>query len=173
MSARSLALVGPVRLRLGLHLGEAGVVVRELVEVGPRDLRRHDDVIAGHVRFRIARAVLELDVHPHPELLEPGPRSVPVDADPLTRGTRLVEGKACVRSQALNTRCPTGPPRRGTPSPAPPNKSCRVRHTADSECGGRRQVSTSTSWASSPLLRPCPCRQPGERIAAGMSCPPT
>jgi hypothetical protein len=37
-----------------------------------------------------------------------------------------------------------------------PNKSCRVGDTADSECGGRRQVSTSCSWASSPAERPCP-----------------
>jgi hypothetical protein len=53
-----------------------------------------------------------------------------------------------------------------------PNKSCRVRHTADLECGGRRQVSTCFSRASSPAERPCPCRLPGELIAAGMSCPP-
>src|SRR5689334_7167676 len=138
MSARSLALAGPVRLRL--HLGKAGVVARELVEVGPRDLRRHDDVIAGHVRFRIARAMLELDVHPHPELLEPGPRSVPVDSDPLTRGTRLVEGKACVRSQALNTRCPTGPPRRGTLSPAPPKPELNyLRPWCGQRTGGKHR----------------------------------
>ena len=38
--------------------------------------------------------------------------------------------------------------------------------------GGRRQVSTCSSWALSPMQRPCPCRLPGELIAAGMSCPP-
>ena len=40
----------------------------------------------------------------------------------------------------------------------PPNKSCRVRRTADSGCGGRRQVSTLFPRASSPDERLCPCR---------------
>jgi hypothetical protein len=62
----------------------------------PRDLRRHRDIVIGHIRLRITRAVLELDVHPLPELPEIERRSVPVDADPLTRGTGLIEGKAVV-----------------------------------------------------------------------------
>jgi hypothetical protein len=69
MSARSLARRGPVR-HLGFRLRKPRVIVRELIEVGPRDLRRHDDVIAGHIRLQSARAVLKLDVHPHPEPLE-------------------------------------------------------------------------------------------------------
>jgi hypothetical protein len=48
------------------------------------------------------------------------------------------------------------------PLPEDPNKSCRVRRTADLMVSGRRQVSTFGSWASSPGERPCPCRQPGE-----------
>jgi transposase len=39
-----------------------------------------------------------------------------------------------------------------------PNKSCRVRHTADSVSGGRRQVSTVCPWVVSPGERSCPCR---------------
>jgi hypothetical protein len=39
-----------------------------------------------------------------------------------------------------------------------PNKSCRVRYTADSVPGGRRQVSTFVPRASSPAERSCPCR---------------
>src|SRR5215467_6823298 len=82
---RSFVLGVPFRLRLclGLHLGKAGVVVRELVQVGPRDLRRHDDVVVGDIRLRIARAMLELHVHSHPELLEIKRRGAPVDADPF------------------------------------------------------------------------------------------
>ena len=38
--------------------------------------------------------MLELDVHPHPELLEIKRRRVPVHADPLTRGAGLLEGEA-------------------------------------------------------------------------------
>jgi hypothetical protein len=93
---RSLALGVPVRLRLrlGLHLGEAGVVIRELVQVGPRNLRRHDDVIASDIRLRITRAMLEFHVHPHPELLEIKRRGAPFDADPLTRGAGLIGGEA-------------------------------------------------------------------------------
>jgi len=33
-------------------------------------------------------------------------------------------------------------------------------------------VSTASPWAWSPAQRLCPCRCPGELIAAGMSCPP-
>src|ERR1035441_4496290 len=91
---RSVAGRGAVRLRLGFHLRKARVVVRELVEVRPRDLRRHGDIVIGHIRLRITRAVLELDVHPLPELLEIERRSVPVDADPFARGAGIIEGKA-------------------------------------------------------------------------------
>ena len=97
---RSLRRLGPVRLRLGFHLRQPGVVVGELIEVGPRDLRRHDDVVAGDIGLRIAGAVLKLDVHPHPELLEAERGTIPVDTDPLTRSAGLVEGEVCVRTHA-------------------------------------------------------------------------
>jgi len=92
---RSLALGGPLRLPFcfGLHLGKAGVVIRKLVEVGSGDLRRHECVIAGDIRLGIARAMLELHVHPHPELLEIKWRGGPVQADPLTRGAGLVKSE--------------------------------------------------------------------------------
>src|ERR1700692_3138993 len=65
-SAWLLAMRGPVGLGLGLHHRQAGVIVRELVEVRARDLRGPRDVVVGDVRLDILRAVLELDVHPHP-----------------------------------------------------------------------------------------------------------
>ena len=92
-----------LRLRLGFHLRKASVIVRELVEVRPGDLRRHGDVVIGHIGLRIARAVLELDVHPFPELLQIERRRVPVNADPLARGAGLIEGKARVSCHAVNT----------------------------------------------------------------------
>src|SRR5271169_763717 len=103
--AASVTRRGAVRLRLRFcfHLRKAGVIVRELVEVRPGDLRRHGDIVTGHIRLRITRAVLELDVHPLPELLEIERRSVPVNADPLARGAGLTEGKARVRCHAVNT----------------------------------------------------------------------
>ena len=103
--ARLLLRRGPVRLRLRFHLREAGVVVGELIEVGPRDLRRHDDVIVGDIGRRVARAVLKLDVHPHPELLEAERGSIPVDADPQAGGAGLLESEGCARTHAANTRC--------------------------------------------------------------------
>jgi len=62
--------------------------------VRPGDLRRHGDVVIGHIGLRVTRAVLELDVHPLPELLEIERRSVPVDAERLARGAGLIGGKA-------------------------------------------------------------------------------
>jgi hypothetical protein len=91
---RSITRRCAARLRLSFHLREAGVIVRKLVEVRTRDLRRHCDIVIGHIGLRITRAVLEFDVHPLPELLEIERRSVPVDADPLARGAGLIEGKA-------------------------------------------------------------------------------
>jgi hypothetical protein len=56
MSAQLLVRSGHVRLclRLGIHLHEPGLEVRELIEVGSGDLRRHNDVNVGRIRHRIA-----------------------------------------------------------------------------------------------------------------------
>ena len=113
LRCRSVTRLGLVRLRLGFHLRKTGVVVRELVEMRPRDLRRHGDIVTGHIRLRIPRAMLELDVHPLPELLQIERRSAPVDADPLARSAGLIEGKTRVRSHAVNTTVWTVPPVHG------------------------------------------------------------
>jgi hypothetical protein len=59
--------------------------------VRERDLAGDDRVVAGHVRLRVVRAVLELDVHAGPELFEV--ETAPVDSDriahvPGLRGRR-------------------------------------------------------------------------------------
>ena len=84
-----LALRSPVGLRLRLHNGKAGVVVRMLVQVCSGDLRGHGHVVIGDVGLEIMGAVLELDVHPHSELLEIKPGYRPVNSDPLASSTRL------------------------------------------------------------------------------------
>src|ERR1035441_1817583 len=91
---RLLAVRRPVGLGVGLHCRQAGVVIRELVKVRPRDLGGHRDVVVGDVRLGILRAVLELDVHPHVQLLDVEPPSGPVDADPFARRARLLGGEA-------------------------------------------------------------------------------
>ena len=57
-----LALRGPVGLGVGLHHGQARVVVREFVQVRPRDLGSQDHVVVSDVRLWIPGAVLELDI---------------------------------------------------------------------------------------------------------------
>src|ERR1019366_2919609 len=69
-----LVLRVPVGLRLCLHDGQARVVVRELVQMRSSDLRGHGHVVVGDVGLDIMGAMLELDVHPHPELLNIKPR---------------------------------------------------------------------------------------------------
>src|SRR5262245_22264020 len=81
-------LRGPEALRLALHRFQAGVVVRELLRVGERDLAGHDRIIVRDIRLWIVRAVLELDIHSRAELLEIEPR--PVDADRVTDAARLL-----------------------------------------------------------------------------------
>ena len=52
-----LRLHSPVGVGVGLHHGQASVVVRELVQVGSCDLGGRCHVVVGDVRLRIARAV--------------------------------------------------------------------------------------------------------------------
>ena len=52
-----------------------------------RALARDDRVVSGDVGLRIVRAVLELHVHPGPELLEV--EALPVDADRVADALRL------------------------------------------------------------------------------------
>ena len=103
--ARSLALGGPVRLRLGFHLGEPGVVVRELVEVARAIFAVM--MTSSRVQFVSGRqAMPDPDVYFDPQRPEAERGSIPVDADPLTRGAGLLEGEACVRTHALDDKCP-------------------------------------------------------------------
>src|SRR3954463_13088189 len=75
---------------LAFHHREAVVVVRQLLEVSPRDLRGGGRVVVGDVRLRVPPPVLELDLHAAPELLNAERRGVPVDADRRSRLTRLL-----------------------------------------------------------------------------------
>jgi hypothetical protein len=59
-----------------------------------RDLAGRDRIVTGHVRRRIMKAVLELDVHPPPELVDVERRRVPVDPDLLTDPPRFLGGEA-------------------------------------------------------------------------------
>src|SRR5512133_502430 len=88
MSETSPLLSFPVTLGLSLHALEAFVVVRELLHVRERDLAGDDRVVAGHVGLRIVTAVLELDIHPHPELLEV--EAAPVDSDRVAHAPCLL-----------------------------------------------------------------------------------
>src|SRR5262249_52611144 len=72
-------LVRPVPLGLSLHPLETLVVVGELLHDRECELARGAPIVRCPVRLRVVRAVLELDVHACPELLEVEP--VPVDAD--------------------------------------------------------------------------------------------
>ena len=65
---------GPVALRLGFHLCEAGVVSGELVQVGPRDLAGCGFVVIADVRRWVASPVLEFDLQPDAEQLNVEPR---------------------------------------------------------------------------------------------------
>ena len=58
--------------------------------MGSRDLRRHGCVVIGDVGLEIPGAMLELDIHPHPKLLDVERRRYPVDPDPLAGRTRLL-----------------------------------------------------------------------------------
>ena len=106
------------------HLRKAGVVVRELIQVGPRDLRRHDDVIASDIRLRIARAVLELHVHPHRNCSTSNgaePQSTPIRSPGVRAWSRVsVNGKSCPHGKSLDSA-------RGWPAPAaapPAQRAC-------------------------------------------------
>ena len=86
-----------------LHPLEPRVVVGKLVQMGKRDLARHDGIVIGHVRQRVVATVLQLDVHPAAELLEVEGRRVPVDADLGADAPGIVSGevRACRPSSLL------------------------------------------------------------------------
>src|SRR5690349_16407876 len=75
----------PEGFRLLFHLREPRVVVRELVQMGERDLAGEEQVVAGHVGRGIAPAVLQLHLHAAAEFLQ-------VDAGPVD--PELVAGLA-------------------------------------------------------------------------------
>ena len=80
-------------LRLGLHDGQAGVIVRELVEMRPRDLRGRPRVVVSNVGLKILSSVLELDVHPYPNCSTSNSDVTQFDADPLAGHTGLLSRK--------------------------------------------------------------------------------
>jgi hypothetical protein len=62
--------------------------------VRERDLPGGQRVVVRHVRLRVTRPVLELDVHPHAELLDVERRCHPVDPEPLADPVRLFSTEA-------------------------------------------------------------------------------
>jgi len=81
---------GPVTLGFALHLREARVIVRKLVQMRERDLARRDLVVVRDVCRGVVTAVLELHREAHPKLLDVESRGVPVDANRLADPTRSV-----------------------------------------------------------------------------------
>ena len=76
--------------RFALQDGQAGVVVRELRQVGQRDLAGDDRVVPADVGLRVPGPMLELHAEPHPELLEVAPQRLEVDPELDRKGTRLI-----------------------------------------------------------------------------------
>jgi hypothetical protein len=66
--------------------------------MGERDLAGHERVVARHVREQVVQAVLELDVHSAPALVDVEWCRRPVDSDLLADLPRLVGGESFVRS---------------------------------------------------------------------------
>src|SRR5262249_25170677 len=57
-------------------------------------------VVVGDVGVGIVRSVLELDIHPHPKLLDVEWGSRPVDADPSASGAGLLRRELCLYAHA-------------------------------------------------------------------------
>src|SRR5258706_12884033 len=74
------------------HSLESRVVVRELVQMGERDLAGDEGIIVRHVRQQVVKAVFELDIHPSPELVDVEGRGRPVDSDLLADLPRFFRG---------------------------------------------------------------------------------
>src|SRR5450756_114297 len=83
--------------RLALQDGQAGVVVRELRQVGQRDLAGDDRVVPADVGLRVPGPMLELHAEPHPELLEVAPQRLEVDPELDRKGTRLKGSVSWIR----------------------------------------------------------------------------
>src|SRR6266511_2265494 len=96
-----------VAASLFLHPLESRVVVRELAQVSERDLPRHERIVVGHVGEAVVEPVLELHVHPHPELLDVEGRRGPVDADLLTDPAGLLRGEARPPAHQTSAGCST------------------------------------------------------------------
>jgi len=79
----------PVGGRFALEDGQASVVVRKLVKVRERDLAGQVPVVPGDIRPRVYEPVFELDIQPHPELLEVAPEHLEVDPEFSRDGERL------------------------------------------------------------------------------------
>src|SRR5262249_45620960 len=88
-------------LGLLLHPLEPVVVVRELVQMRERDLAGDERVVVRDVGEQVVEAVLELDVHAAPELIDVERRRRPVDPDLLPDGPGLVLVEAACRHWSI------------------------------------------------------------------------
>jgi len=79
--------------RFALQDSEASVVVRELRQVGERDLPGNERVVPADVGLRASGPVLELDVQPHPELLEVAIQRPEVDPEFGRDGAGLIAAR--------------------------------------------------------------------------------
>src|SRR6185436_574353 len=98
---RSSLLGGPFAFRFLFHLLETFVVVRKLLHVRQCNLAGDDRVVSGDVRLRVVSAVLELDVHAVPELLEV--EAVPVDTDRVSDASCLLSRRSASLGHDLSS----------------------------------------------------------------------
>ena len=121
-------------MRLLLHALEPRVVIRELVQVRERDLARRVGIIAGDIREAVVQAVLELHVHPGPELLDIEGRVLPVDADVAPDPSGLLGGEALLshRQRSPGTAGTCWVMQWMLP---PPSRISRARHPTTSRSG--------------------------------------
>src|SRR5659263_248916 len=103
MSAATMASPG-----LFLHLSQTDVVVRELIEMGQRDLTRDDRVVVGDVGGEIVDPVLELHIHPGLEFCDLEWSGRPVNADLLADLACPLDSEALASRHDLRLRpiCP-------------------------------------------------------------------
>src|ERR1035437_929649 len=78
---------------LALQYSQTCVVVREFSQVGERNFPGEIPVVLGDIRLGASGPMLELDIKPHPELLEIALQRLEVDSEFSGDGERLFAGE--------------------------------------------------------------------------------